>query len=146
MILDWFLIRNASVRLDFYAPFGVKECSDDHHGGRRADETEELAVDAARSLPVFYVSEIHAGTVDMFDGATCVFEGCSDERETLVGLLGDIGPVCPNGSGARYVNVIADADGAGEPDDWLEGRCAGDVSAMGHGGWMLRPENRVWDD
>ena len=78
MILDWFLIWNASVGFDFYAPLWVKQSGDDNHGGRRTDEAEEPAVDAAGSLPVFGVGKIDPSAVDVFDGDAGIFEGRGD--------------------------------------------------------------------
>ena len=125
-------LRDVGVGFDFYAPFGVEQRGDDDHGGGGADEAEELAVDAAGGLPVFGVGEVHAGAVDVFEGAAGVFERGGDEGEALVGLFGDVGVVCAYGAGAGDVDVVADADGAGETDDGLEGRGAGDVGAVGH--------------
>src|ERR1700677_3929294 len=132
MILDWFPIWNASVRFDFNAPVWIEQGGDDDHGGGRADEAEELTVDAAGWLPVLGVGEVHAGAVDVFEGTTSVLEGGGDKGETLVGLFGDVGDVGTNGTGARDVDMIADPDGAREADDGLEGRGAGDVLAIGH--------------
>jgi hypothetical protein len=134
MILDWFLIWNASVGFDFYSPIWVEQGGYDDHGGGGTDEAEELPVDAACGLPVFSVGEIHAGAVDVLDGTACVLERGGDEGEALVGLFGDVGVVCAYGPGAGDVDVVADADGAGEADDGLEGRGAGDVGAFGHEG------------
>ena len=136
MILDWFLVRNTSVGFDFYTPFGVEEGGYHDHGGGRTDEAEELAVDAAGGLPVFGTSEVHAGAVDVLDGTAGLLECGGDEGEALVGLFGDVGVVCAYGAGAGDVDVVADADGAGEADDGLEGRGAGDVGAVAHEGWM----------
>src|SRR5258708_38868896 len=90
MILDWFLIWNTSVGFDFYTPFWVEQGGDHDHGGGGTDEAEELAVDAAGGLPVFSVGEVHAGAVDVLDGAARVLEGCGDEGEALVGLFGGV--------------------------------------------------------
>jgi len=132
MILDWFLVRNASVGFDFYAPFGVEQRGDHDHGGGGTDEAEELAVDAAGRLPVCGVGEVHAGAVDVLDGTAGVLERGGDESEALVGLFGDVGLICAYRAGAGDVDVIADADSAGEADDRLEGAGAGDVPAVGH--------------
>ena len=132
MILDWFLIWNASVRFDFYSPFGVEKGGYHDHGGGGTDEAEEPAVDAAGGLPVFGVGEVHASAVDVLDGTAGVLECGGDEGEALVGLFGDVSFVRAYWTGARNVDVVADADGAGEADDGLERRGAGDVGAFGH--------------
>src|SRR5258707_14867722 len=132
MILDWFLIWNASVRFDFYSPFRIEEGGYYDHGGGGTDEAEELAVDAAGGLPVFGAGEVHAGAVDVLDGTAGVLECGGDGGEALVGLFGDGGVVRAYGAGAGDVDVVADADGAGEADDGLEGRGAGDVRAVVH--------------
>ena len=138
MILDWFPIWNTSVRFDFYAPVWVEEGRDDDHGGGRADEPEELAVDAAGGLPVFCASEVHSRAVDVFDGAAGVLESSGDKGEALVGLFGDVGVVRPNRAGAGDMDEVADAHGAGEANDGLEGRCACDVFASLSFLWVLR--------
>jgi len=137
MIPAWILVGNASVGFDFYTPSGVEEGGYNDHGGGGTDESEELAVDAAGGLPVFGVGEIHSGAVDVLDGTAGVLECGGDEGEALVGLFGDVGVVRAYGAGAGDVDVVADADGAGEADDGLEGRGAGDVGA-GHGSLLLR--------
>src|SRR5437899_2971383 len=132
MILDWFLIRNASLGFDFNAPVGVEQGGYHDHRGGGTDESEELAVDAAGGLPVFSAGEVHTGAVDVLDRTAGIFERGSDEGEALVGLLGNVGFVCAHGAGAGDMDVVSDADGAGEADDGLEGRCTGDVRAFGH--------------
>lgn len=112
MILDWFLIWNASVSFDFYAPFRVEQRGDNDHGGGGSDETEELAMDTTGDLPVFGVGEIHASAVDVLEGTASVFEGGGDEREALVGLLGDVGFVGADWASAGDVDVVTDADGS----------------------------------
>src|SRR5258708_39321462 len=136
MILDWILVRNAGVGFDFYTPSGVEEGGYDDHGGCGTDESEELAVDAAGGLPVIGVGEVHASAVDVLEGAACVLECGCDEGQALAGLFGDVGFIRAYGAGAGDVDVVADADGAGEADDGLEGRGAGDVGAFGHGRWI----------
>jgi hypothetical protein len=132
MILDWFLVRNPSVGFDFYAPFGVEQGGDHDHSGGGTDEAEEFAVDAAGGLPVFGVGEIHAGAVDVLNGAAGVLERGGDEGEALVGLFGDVGLVCAYRARTGDMDVVANADGAGEADNGLEGAGAGDVPAVGH--------------
>ena len=132
MILDWFLVRNPSVGFDFYTPFGVEEGGYDDHGGGGADEAEELAVDAAGGLPVFGVGEVHSGAIDVLDGAACVLKCGGDQGKALVGLFGAVSLIRAYWAGAGDMNVVADADGAGEADEGLEGRGAGDVGAFGH--------------
>ena len=127
MILDWFLLWNASVGFDFYAPIWVEEGGYHDHGGGGTDGAEELAVDAAGGLPVLGVGEVHAGAVDVLDRTARVLECGGDEGEALVCLFGYVGLVCAYGAGAGDVDVVADADGAGEADDGLEeraGRCS----------------------
>jgi hypothetical protein len=136
MILDWFLLWNASVGFDFYTPFGVEEGGYYDHGGGGTDEAEELAVDAAGGFPVFRASEIHASAIDVLDGTAGVLECGGNEGEALVGLFGDVSLIRAYRAGAGDVDVVADADGAGEADDGLEGGCAGDVGAFGHGSCM----------
>ena len=138
MILDWFLVGNTGICFNFYAPFRVEQRGDDNHGSGGTDETEKFAVDAAGGLPVFGASEVHTGTVDMFDGASGVFEGRGDKGEALIGLFGDVRLVCTNRAGAGDMNVIADTDGAGEADHRLEGRGAGDIASKCHVNWMLQ--------
>jgi len=82
-------------------------------------------VDAAGLLPVVDVSEVHAGAIDVVDGAAGVGEGSGDEGEALLGLIGDAGVVGSDGAGAGDMNVIADADGSGEADDGFEGEVPG---------------------
>jgi hypothetical protein len=72
MILDWFILWNASVRFDFYSPIWIEEGGYNDHSGGGTDEAEEPAVDAAGGLPVFGVGEIHSGAVDVLDGAAGV--------------------------------------------------------------------------
>jgi hypothetical protein len=74
MILDSFLVWNASVGFDFYTPFGIEERGYHDHGGRGTDVGEELAVNAAGGLPVFGVGEVHAGAIDVLDGGAGVLE------------------------------------------------------------------------
>jgi hypothetical protein len=133
MILDWFLIRNTGVSFDFYAPLRVEQGGYHDHGGGGTDEAKEFAVDAAGCLPVLGVGEVHAGAVDVLDGTARVLKCGGDEGEALVGLFGYVGLVRAYGAGARDVDLVADADGAGEADDGFEGRGAGDICAFGHG-------------
>jgi hypothetical protein len=91
MILDWFLVRNTSVGFDFYTPIWVEEGGYDDHGGGGTDEAEEFAVYAAGGFPVFGMGEVHAGAVDVLDGAAGVFKCGGDQGEALVGLFGDVG-------------------------------------------------------
>src|SRR5438067_2060643 len=121
MILDWFLIWNASVRFYFDPPVRVEEGGYDDHGGGGTDDSEDLAVDVAGGLPVFSAGEVHAGAVDMLDGTAGVFECCGDEGEALASLFGDIGLIGADGTGAGDMDLVADSDGAGEADDGLEG-------------------------
>ena len=67
----------------------------------------------------------------MLDGGTCVFECRGDDVEALLCLLGDVAVICADGAGAGDVDVVADADSAGETNDGLIRGCAGDVGA-GH--------------
>src|SRR5258708_19816012 len=120
MILDWFLIWNTSVGFDFYTPFWVEQGGDHDHGGGGTDEAEELAVDAAGGLPVLSVGEVHAGAVDVLDGAAGVLERGGDEGEALFCLLGDVGFVGAHGAGAGDVDLVAHADGSGEANHRLE--------------------------
>ena len=149
MILDWFLLWNAGVGFDFDAPVWVEQGGDDDHGGGGADEAEELAVDAAGGLPVFGVGEVDAGAVDVLDGTAGVFECGGDEGEALVGLFGDVGVVGADGAGAGDVDMVADADGAGEADDGLEGRwcrgcwCVWSWSWM-HVIWLNQARLLIW--
>ncbi len=126
-------LGDLGVSFDLDAPGGVEESGDDDHGGGGTDEGEELAVDLGGGLPVFDVGEVDAGAVDVLDGAAGLFERGGDEGEALVGLLGDVGVFGAYGAGAGDVDAIADADGSGEADDGLVGRCAGDVRADRHG-------------
>src|SRR5690242_18434288 len=105
MILDWFLVWNASVRFDFYSPVWIEKRGYDDHGGGGADEAEELAVNAASGLPVFAAGEVHAGAIDVLDGAAGVFECGGDECEALVGLFGYVGFVRANRAGAGDMDV-----------------------------------------
>jgi hypothetical protein len=130
------LFGNAGIGFNLNAPIWVEQTGDDDHGGGGKDDAEEFAVDSAGRLPVFDVREIHAGAVDVLDGRAGVFESGGDEGEALVGLFGDVGVIGTNGASAGDVDVVADADRAGETDDGLEGRCAGDVRAFGHVSWM----------
>src|SRR5580704_15778953 len=144
MILDWFPVWDTSVGFDFYSPLWVEQGGDDDHGGCRADKAEELAVDATDGLPVFGVSQVHASAVDVLDGAAGVLEGRCDEGEALFGLFGGVGLVRTYWTCAGDMDAVADADGAGEADDGLEGRCAGDVGALGHVDWTLRMTSIDW--
>ncbi len=87
-------------------------------------------MNAACGLPVFGVGEEDAGAIDVLDGAAGVLERGGDDVEGLFGLLGDVAFVRADGAGAGDMDVVADADGAGEADDGLVGRCAGDVGAL----------------
>ena len=86
-------------------------------------------MDVAGDFPVLSMGEVHAGAIDMLDGGAGVFEGSGDEEEALLGLLGDVAVVCADWTGAGDVDVVAEADGSGEADDGLVGRCAGDIGA-----------------
>src|SRR5438270_6346164 len=132
MILDRFLIWNASVGFDFDAPVWVEEGGHNNHGGSGTNEPEEFAVNSSGGLPVFGPGEIHAGAVDVFDGAAGVLERGGDEGEALAGLFGHVGFIGAHGACARDVDVVADAHRAGEADNWLERRGTGDVGAFGH--------------
>jgi hypothetical protein len=132
------LFGDEGVGFDLDLPGGVEQGGDDDHGGGGPGDGEELAVDAAHGLPVAGAGEVDAGAVDVLDGAAGLFEGGSHEGEALVGLIGDIGFIGSDGAGSGDVDVIADADGAGEANDGLVGAGAGDVLAMAHGSWMRR--------
>ena len=71
-------------------------------------------MDAAYDLPVLSAGEEHAGAVDVLEGGACILERGGDECEALVGLLGDIEIVGPDGPCSGDMNLIADANGAGE--------------------------------
>ena len=64
---------------------------------------------ASRGLPIVCVGQEHAGAVDMVNGCAGVLECGGYEGEALLGLLRDVAVVCTNGTGARDVNVIANA-------------------------------------
>src|ERR1700733_4327232 len=122
-------VGDAGVGFDLDTPCGVEQRSNDDHSGGGTNEAEEFAVDAACRLPVFGPGEVHAGAVDVLDGAACVLEGCGDEGKALVGLLGDICLVRAYRAGAGDVDEVADADGAREADDRFKRAGAGDVGA-----------------
>jgi hypothetical protein len=105
------LLRNPGVGFNLDSPLRVQKGCNDHHRGSRTDETEEFAVYAASGLPVLNMGQIHAGTVDVFEGAPGVFQGGSDEGKTLIGLLGDVAIVCANGTRSGDVDMVADAYG-----------------------------------
>jgi len=123
------LVGNVSVGFDLDAPGRVEQRSHDHHGCCGSNDAEEFAVDMADGLPVFSVGQVHAGTVDVFDGATALFKGCGDDGEALVSLSGYVGLIATDRAGAGDVDLIADAHGSREPDDGLEGAGSGDVLA-----------------
>jgi len=123
------LFGDAGVGFDLDAPLGVEQCGDDDHSGGRPGERKKLAMYAAGCLPIFGVGEIHAGAVDVLNGAARSFERRGDDGETLISLLSDIGLVRAYRTGAGDVDVVADADGAGEADDGFKGAGAGNVGA-----------------
>ncbi len=126
------LAGNVSVGFDLDAPLWVEQRGDDHHGGLRG-----------RMMPKYLpwmsptISQSSArvrynpGAVDVLDGAASLLDSCSDDGEALVGLSGYIGFIGADWAGAGDVDMVADADGAGEADDGLEGAGSGDVCA-GH--------------
>ena len=130
------LVGDVGVGFDLDAPGGIEEGGDDDHGGGRAGDGEEFAVDATDLFPVFGAGEIDAGADDVLDGGAGLFEGGGDDGEDLVGLGGGVGVVGIDGAGSGDVDVRADADGSGEADDGLVGGGAGDVLALVHGSWM----------
>ena len=93
-------------------------------------------MDAADGLPVVAVDQEDAGADDVFEAGAGFFEDGGNEGEALVGLLGDVALVGPDGAGAGDHDVGADADGAGEADDGLVGGGAVKVCAT-HCGWDL---------
>jgi hypothetical protein len=128
---------NAGVGFDFDLPGGGEESGDDDHRGGGTNGGEELAVDTAYGFPVGGAGEVDAGAVDVLDGAAGLLESGGDEGEALGSLLGCIGCVGSDRAGSGDVDVVADADGAGEADDGLVGAGAGDVLAVG--GSILHP-------
>src|SRR5260370_41953359 len=105
MILDCFVLWNASVCFDFYSPVWIEEGGYHDHGGGGANQAEELAVDAAGGLPVFRAGEVHASAIDVFYGTAGVLECRGDEGEALVGLFGYVGLIGAYGAGAGDVNL-----------------------------------------
>src|ERR1700735_2577238 len=100
------LAGNVSVGFNLDAPGRVEQRNHHDHSCRGSNDAEELAVDAADGLPVFSVGQVHAGTVDVFDGAAARFEGCGDDGEALLGLSGDVGLIATDGTSTGDVDVI----------------------------------------
>jgi hypothetical protein len=59
-----------------------------------------------------------------------------------VGLLRYLRRVCADGAGAGDMNLVADANGAGEADDRLERRGAGNVFAGHIFAWNVLSKSR----
>jgi len=88
-------------------------------------------VNLADNLPVMSVGKVHAGAVDVLDGRARIFECRGNDAEALLGLLSDVAVIRSDRARAGNVDVIADANCAGEANDGLVRGCAGDVGA-GH--------------
>lgn len=125
-------LGDISFYLDLDVPFGIEEGSDDH-GGSRQYLLEDLAVGAAYLFPMLDVSEEHASAIDMLKAGSCFFKGSLDDVERDSCLLGRRCVLCPDGTGAGDVDMVAETYGSGETDDGLVGRGAGDIGA-GHDG------------
>jgi len=119
------------VQLDFHAPLRIEKLSDDDHGSRRADVFEELAVNAAYGLPVVGVGEVDAGADDVFEGRAAAGEDFCGDFEDAASLGFYVCFICADWAGAGDVDGVANAHGAGEADDGLEGGASGKVLA-GH--------------
>ena len=98
-------------------PAGEKRCV------RGADVSEDLSMGAADALEVLGPHQVDAGADDVRERGARLIEGGADDLEAApglaVGVLGRIGAVGHDGSGAGHVHVLADADRAGEADDRL---------------------------
>src|ERR1700730_7215159 len=127
------LVGNESVGFDFDSPGRIEQSGDHDHRGGGADGAEELTVDAAGLLPVLRMGEVDAGAVDVVEGAAALLQGSGDEIEALGGWGRQLGSLRGARAGSGDVDLVADADGAGEADDGLIGGGAGDVGAEGHG-------------
>ena len=116
--------------LDLDAPFGIQQFFDDDHSGGGTDVGEDLSVGAADLLPVLGVCDVDAGANDLLEPSAGGLKRGLDELEAGAGLVGGRGVFCADGASAGDVDDVANADGARETDDGLEGRCARDVRAV----------------
>lgn len=109
--------------LDLHEPAGVQQPARENRRVRRADVSEDFSVGAADALEVLGSHEVDAGTDDVSERRARLFEGGADDLEAApglaVGVLGWIGAVGHDGRGPGHVDVLADPDGAGEPDNGL---------------------------
>ncbi len=110
---------------------------------------EEFAVNAADRFPVFDVGEIHAGADDVVERCAGFGQSLCGDREDAARLAGGVFVVGAHRAGSGEVNGVAHAYGAGEADDGLEGRSAGDVLSHGKlSGQMIsalcRQSQRKW--
>src|SRR5271165_139169 len=125
---------NHGVKLNFDAPGWIEQFGDDNHGGRGTGGGEVFSVDAAYGLPVFDVSQVHAGADDVAECRAGFREGFNGDGEDAAGLAGGVFIFRANGTCARQKNGVPHADSAGEADDGLVGRTAADVLAHGVSG------------
>ena len=116
---------------DFYAPFRIEQGSN-HHGAGGAYSAENFAVGTAYLFPVFGAGDEHAGADDVVEGGAGLSERSLDQLEYGAGLFGRREFLRTHRAGAGDMHNVADADGAGEADDGLEGGSAGDVLSVAH--------------
>src|ERR1700761_298752 len=135
--VDSSLLRDPRIGFDLDPPGRIEECGDDDHGGGWANLSEEAAMNMADSLPIFGASQVHAGAIHVLHGTACVLESCGDEIEASLGLLRYIRRIRTDGASARDMDLVADANSAGEADDRFEGRSAGNVFARHIFAWNI---------
>jgi hypothetical protein len=78
------------------------------------------------------MGEEHTGADDMLKGRSSLVESFADETQDYARLLGGREVLGADGAGARNVYNLADANGARESDDGLEGAGSGYVGAIAH--------------
>jgi len=128
--------RKVSIGLDFDEHVGIDQLCDLHHGGRRPDGSEELAVRAADFLPSTDVGDVDACPHDIVESSTSLLQRGLDIAQCLERLrahvaLPDDSAVGIGSRRAGHVNVGADAHRSGVADHRLPRPAAGDVLPHG---------------